>query len=214
MQGMTQANQQATAQAHRHGTIAEPATVDGILAELFDRLGNRQDQLLPALHGLQDRIGFIPPDRVPAIAQHFNLSRAEVHGVITFYHYFRSEPPPRCVVQLCRAEACQSMGGDALLDHAQRTLGCTLHGHSADGAIGLEPVFCLGLCASAPALTINETVFARVTPARFDALVAKAVASALANAVVPHAAGDTASAVASASTSGAACDAITTAGAV
>lgn len=192
------ANLQADLQAHNLGTIAESTAVDGILAELFDRLGDRQDQLLPALHGLQDRIGYIPPDRVPAIAQHFNLSRAEVHGVITFYHYFRSEPPPRCVVQLCRAEACQSMGGDALLEHAQRALGCTLNGHSADGAVELAPVYCLGLCASAPALTINEAVFARVTPARFDALIANAVSKAVtANALPTNAS-----------------DAITTAGAV
>lgn len=151
---------------------ATQAAVDGILAELFARLGDRQDQLLPVLHGLQDGAGYIPPDRVPAIAAHFNLSRAEVHGVITFYHYFRTEPPPRCVVQVCRAEACQSMGGDSLLEHAERALGCGLHGRSADGAFGLEPVYCLGQCASAPALTINEAVFARVTPARFDALMA------------------------------------------
>ncbi|WP_338770236.1 NAD(P)H-dependent oxidoreductase subunit E [Massilia sp. METH4] len=147
-------------------------TIDAILADLFARLGNRQDQLLPVLHGLQDSAGYIPPERVPEIAQHFNLSRAEVHGVITFYHYFRSEPPPRCVIQLCRAEACQSMGADGLLEHAERALGCSLHGRSADGTFGLEPVYCLGQCASAPALTINEAVFARVTPARFDALVA------------------------------------------
>lgn len=151
-------------------SLATQAAVDGILAELFARLGNRQDQLLPVLHGLQDSAGYIPPDRVPAIAAHFNLSRAEVHGVITFYHYFRTEPPPRCVVQICRAEACQSMGGDDLLAHAERTLGCGLHGRSADGTFGLEPVYCLGQCASSPALTINEAVFARVTPARFDAL--------------------------------------------
>jgi formate dehydrogenase subunit gamma len=148
------------------------AAVDGIVAGLFARLGERQDQLLPLLHGLQDQVGYIPPDSVPAIAQHFNLSRAEVHGVITFYHYFRTTPPPPCVVQICRAEACQSMGGDGLLAHAERTLGCTLHGHSADGRFGLEPVYCLGHCASSPALTINEAVFARVTPARFDALIA------------------------------------------
>jgi formate dehydrogenase subunit gamma len=151
---------------------ATAAAVDSILAGLFERLGDRQDQLLPVLHGLQDQVGYIPPDRVPAIAGHFNLSRAEVHGVITFYHYFRTEPPPRCVVQICRAEACQSMGGDQLLEHAERALGCTLHGRSADGRFGLEPVYCLGHCASSPALTINEAVFARVTPARFDALIA------------------------------------------
>jgi len=110
---------------------------------------------------------------VPAIAGHFNLSRAEVHGVISFYHYFRSTPPARCVVQVCRAEACQAMGGDRLLAHAEGVLGCGLHGHSADGGVALEPVYCLGQCASAPAMTINDAVFARVTPARFDALLAQ-----------------------------------------
>jgi len=162
--------------APTHGVADDSSVagaVDDILAGLFARLGDRQDQLLPLLHGLQDQAGYIPPDRVPAIARHFNLSRAEVHGVITFYHYFRTEPPPRCVVQICRAEACQSMGADALLAHAERALGCTLHGHSADGQFGLEPVYCLGHCASSPALTINEAVFARVTPARFDALIAE-----------------------------------------
>jgi formate dehydrogenase subunit gamma len=157
--------------AHAAAASAMSA-VDDIAAEIFARHGNRQDQLLPVLHALQERIGYIPPGQVQPIAQHFNLSRAEVHGVITFYHYFRTEPPARCVVQLCRAEACQSMGGDRLLDHAQQALGCGLHEHSADGTFGLEPVYCLGLCASAPAMTINEAVFARVTPARFDTLLA------------------------------------------
>jgi len=164
----------ATPAVAPHSVQATQAAVDGILAELFARLGDRQDQLLPVLHGLQDRAGYIPPDRVPDIAAHFNLSRAEVHGVITFYHYFRSEPPPRCVVQICRAEACQSMGGDALLAHAEQALGCKLHAHSGDGAFALEPVYCLGQCATAPSLMINEALHARVTPARFDALLAKA----------------------------------------
>lgn len=148
------------------------AAVSDIVTELLAHHGTRQDQLLPVLHGLQDSVGYVPPDQVDKIAAHFNLSRAEVHGVITFYHYFRSEPPARCVVQICRAEACQSMGGDQLLGHAEQALGCGLHGHSADGTFALEPVYCLGLCASSPALTINEAVFARVTPARFDALIA------------------------------------------
>ena len=133
-----------------------------------------QDQLLPVLHAIQDAVGYIPPDQVAQIASTFNLSRAEVHGVITFYHYFRSEPPARQVVQICRAEACQSMGGDALLAHAEQALGCKLHAHSGDGAFALEPVYCLGQCATAPSLMINEALHARVTPARFDALLAKA----------------------------------------
>ena len=156
-------------------TSPDPAAVAAILADLFARHGTRQDQLLPLLHALQDRVGHVPPAQVPAIAQHFNLSRAEVHGVITFYHDFRSTPPARCVVQLCRAEACQSMGGERLLAHAQQALGCGLHGRSADDRFALEPVYCLGQCASAPAITIGGAVFARVTPARFDSLVAEAV---------------------------------------
>ena len=151
-------------------TQPDPAAAATILTDLFARHGTRQDQLLPLLHALQDRLGHVPPGQVPAIAQHFNLSRAEVHGVITFYHHFRSAPPARCTVQLCRAEACQSMGGERLLAHAQQALGCGLHGRSADGRFALEPVYCLGQCASAPAMMIDEAVFARVTPARFDAL--------------------------------------------
>ena len=142
--------------------------VDAILARRIDG----PDQLLPTLHAIQDAVGFIPPETVPAIALAFNLSRAEVHGVLTFYHHFRSTPPARHVVQLCRAEACQSMGADALLGHAERMLGCSLHGHSVDGSFGLEPVYCLGLCASAPAMMVGDAVHARVSPARFDHIIA------------------------------------------
>lgn len=132
------------------------------------------DQLLPTLHAIQDTLGFIPPESVPEIALSFNLSRAEVHGVLTFYHHFRSTPPARHTVQLCRAEACQSMGADALLQHAERALGCTLHGHSADGRFGLEPVYCLGQCATAPAMMVDDAVHARVSAARFDRIIALA----------------------------------------
>ena len=151
-------------------------TQDDHIAALLDQFTNHgllpQHQLLPALHAIQDRLGFIPPASVAGIAQRFNLSRAEVHGVITFYHYFKSSPPARCTVQICRAEACQSMGGDALLAHAEKTLGCSLHG--ATGSFALEPVYCLGQCATAPAMMIGETVHAKVTPDRFDRLLAKA----------------------------------------
>jgi formate dehydrogenase subunit gamma len=136
--------------------------------------GGGQDQLLPVLHAIQDSVGFIPPDAVAEIAKAFNLSRAEVHGVITFYHYFRTAPPARHVIQICRAEACQSMGGDALLAHAENTLGCRLHEHGAGGDFALDPVYCLGQCATAPAIMINDAVHARVTPARFDALLNRA----------------------------------------
>jgi formate dehydrogenase subunit gamma len=131
------------------------------------------DQLLPTLHAIQDALGFIPPETVPEIALSFNLSRAEVHGVLTFYHHFRSTPPARHTVQLCRAEACQSMGADALLGHAERALGCGLHEHSADGSFALEPVYCLGQCATAPAMMVDDALHARVSPARFDHIIAQ-----------------------------------------
>lgn len=130
------------------------------------------DQLLPVLHAIQDALGFVPPETVPQIALSFNLSRAEVHGVLTFYHHFRSTPPARHVVQVCRAESCQSMGADALLRHAEHALGCTLHGHSHDGRFALEPVYCLGQCAVSPAMIVDGAVHARVTPARFDRILA------------------------------------------
>lgn len=144
------------------------ATVQAIL----DAHAAQEGPLLPILHDVQEAFGFVPPDAVPVIANALNLSRAEVHGVITFYHHFRTSPRPRHVVQICRAEACQSMGADALVAHAERVLGCAMHGHSGD--VALEPVFCLGQCATSPAITIDDKLHARVTPEKFDRLVARA----------------------------------------
>ena len=130
--------------------------------------------LLPSLHGIQDALGYVPPDAVPLVAEQFNLSRAEVHGVVSYYHHFRSAPAGRLLVQVCRAEACKAMGADALLAHAEQRLGCGVHGTSADGQYSLEPVFCLGLCASSPSIAINDEVHARITPALFDEIVGEA----------------------------------------
>ena len=130
--------------------------------------------LLPILHDIQDTLAYVPGHAVPEIAVALNLSRAEVHGVITYYHHFRSEPAARTVVQICRAEACQSMGAEALLAHARRHLGCDAHGTSSDGSVTLEPTYCLGLCASSPAMVVNDELHARVTPQRFETLVAEA----------------------------------------
>jgi formate dehydrogenase subunit gamma len=127
--------------------------------------------LLVVLHAIQDRLGYVPPDCLPRIALALNLSRAEVHGVITFYHDFRTSPPGRHVVRLCQAEACQSMGSEALAAHAKSRLGLDFHQTSANGALTLEPVYCLGNCACSPALTIDGRVHGRVTPERFDRLV-------------------------------------------
>ena len=130
--------------------------------------------LLPILHDVQDALGFIPSTLVPEIALAMNLSRAEVHGVVTYYHHFRDHAPGRRVVQICRAEACKSMGADALMAHAEQRLKCEQHATSADGEFTLGPVFCLGLCASSPAMMMGDELHARVTPKRFDALIAEA----------------------------------------
>lgn len=116
--------------------------------------------LLPVLHAIQDEMGYIPPESVKAIAKALNLSSAEVHGVITFYHYFRTEPSASPHVQICCAEACRSMGSEKLLEHAKAV--CEVH-----------PVYCLGLCATSPAIMIGDTLHARVTPEKFDNLVKK-----------------------------------------
>lgn len=133
--------------------------------------------LLPLLHDIQDRLGYVPPDAVPGIAQALNLSRAEVHGVISFYHHFRSAPPGRHVLQVCRAEACQSMGAAALLERLRRRLGIDMHATTADGAITLEPVYCLGNCACAPAAMVDGDVRGRLTPESLDTLVSELEAS-------------------------------------
>jgi formate dehydrogenase subunit gamma len=147
----------------------EAATVRAVLAQHAGELGS----LLPILHDVQDTLGYVPAHVVGDIAVALNLSRAEVHGVITYYHHFRSEPAARHVIQICRAESCQSMGAEALLSHARQHLGCGAHGLSKDGAITLEPAYCLGLCAQSPAMMVDEEVHAHVTPQSFDRLVAQ-----------------------------------------
>jgi formate dehydrogenase subunit gamma len=128
--------------------------------------------LLPILHAVQHSLGFIPKDAVTVIANQLNLSIAEVHGVLTFYHYFRRERPGRHVLHLCRAEACQALGAQALEAHVKSSLGIDFHGTTADGAISLEPVYCLGNCALGPSMMIDEHLQGRVTAQRFDALTA------------------------------------------
>jgi formate dehydrogenase subunit gamma len=135
--------------------------------------------LLPILHDIQEAVGYIPAEAVAAIAQALNLSRAEVHGVVTFYHHFRAEPAGQNVVQICRAESCQSMGAERLWAHACSQLAVGAEqaaqgGTTAHGAFTLEPVYCLGLCSSSPAMTLNNKVHARMDTDKFDRLVAAA----------------------------------------
>ena len=130
--------------------------------------------LLPVLHAIQDALGYVPAAAVPLIARELNQSRAEVHGVISFYHYFRTQPPGRHVIYLCRAEACQAMGARALESHAKRRLGIDFHQTTADGAFTLEPVYCLGNCACSPSVLLDGDLHGRVDAERFDALLVEA----------------------------------------
>jgi formate dehydrogenase subunit gamma len=150
---------------------AEPESRSTVQAAL-DLHRGRPGPLLCVLHAVQDALGYIPPGSVPFIAEGLNLSRAEVHGVISFYHEFRSAPAGRHTVQICRAEACQAMGARQLERHAQTALAIGYGETTADGSITLEPVYCLGNCACSPSVRIDDAVFARVTPQRFDALLA------------------------------------------
>jgi formate dehydrogenase subunit gamma len=145
--------------------------------------------LLAILHAIQDRFGYVPPATVAPLARVMNLSRAEVHGVITYYHHFRTAPPAAVTVQLCRAEACRSMGTEALAQHMESQTGCRFDaahehghepahepGHDHGAAVELQSVYCLGQCALSPAMMLNGTLHARVTPQKFDALFAAAAA--------------------------------------
>ena len=146
--------------------------VSASLAELIDCHREVPGALLPLLQAIQGTVGFIPEHAVPAIATALNLSRAEVHGVISFYHDFRTEPAGRHTVQICRAEACQAVGARDLEQHACNTLGVAVGETTDDGAVTLEGVYCLGNCACGPSLRIGDRVYGRVDGTRFDALLA------------------------------------------
>jgi formate dehydrogenase subunit gamma len=130
--------------------------------------------LLPILHAIQDALGYVPEAAVPVIAADLNQSRAEVHGMLSFYHYFRTHAPGRHVIYLCRAEACQSMGARELEERVKRRLGIDFHQTTADGAFTLEPVYCLGNCACAPSVMIDRTLHGRVDAERFDEVLVEA----------------------------------------
>lgn len=135
------------------------------LNTIFTQHRHQPGALLPILHDIQHALGYVPDDAVPLIAKQLNLSRAEVHGVITYYHHFRQTPPGKHVVHVCCAEACQANGSEALAAHAAARL--------QHGDIAMEPVYCLGLCSIGPAIQIDETTLhARVTPEKFDTLIA------------------------------------------
>jgi formate dehydrogenase subunit gamma len=153
----------------REPDLPDEAVRQATLSAL-QRYVNQKGNLLPVLHAIQDALGCIPATAVPMLADALQLSRAEIHGVISFYPHFRQTPAAPSVLQVCRAESCQAMGGDALADHARQRLGCDFHATTADGALTLEPVYCLGLCAQSPAIMINGRVHARMTPQKLDRL--------------------------------------------
>ncbi|MGD8417938.1 MAG: formate dehydrogenase subunit gamma [Pseudomonadales bacterium] len=138
---------------------------------VIERYRNLEGPLLPILHGIQDALGYVPSHAVPVIATALNLSNAEVHGVISFYHDFRTEPGGRWRIQVCCAEACQARGSRALEAHAARSLKIDFGATSSDGSVTLERVYCLGNCACGPSVRIGDDVHGRVDPALFDQLV-------------------------------------------
>ncbi len=143
------------------------------LEAALDRFRNEQGALLPLLHAVQDTLGYIPKQATPTIASALNLSRAEVHGVITYYHHFRQTEPAQHKLALCQAEACQARGCRTLTEKAEAALGCNLGEHTKDNRWELEPIYCLGLCASGPAIELDGKLYARVTPERLESLIRK-----------------------------------------
>lgn len=144
------------------------------ISGLIDGQMALEGPLLPILHAIQSAYGHVPQSAVPLIAEALNITAAEVHGVMSFYHDFREVPAGRHVVKICRAEACQAMGGAALADDTLSKLGLEWHGTTANGAVTIEPVYCLGLCACAPAAMVDDRVVGRVDAARMDDLLTEA----------------------------------------
>jgi formate dehydrogenase subunit gamma len=142
-------------------------------AEIIDALRGLEGPLLPILHGVQGEFGYVPQEALPVIAEALNLSRAEVYGVVTFYHDYRSHPAGRHVLKLCQAEACQSMGSDAIAARVKQLLGIDFHETTGDGAVTLEPVYCLGLCACSPSAMLDGEVIGRLDAAKVDEIVAE-----------------------------------------
>ncbi|MGE0849708.1 MAG: formate dehydrogenase subunit gamma [Hyphomicrobiaceae bacterium] len=151
-----------------------PSEAEATARAVAGQHGNRPDALIEILHGVQAALGCVPEAAVPALADVLNLSRAEVHGVVTFYHDFRRQPAGRHVLKMCRAEACQALGCEALVERAESRLGVSAGGTSADGRVTLESVYCLGLCACGPSGMMDGRVVGRLTAPRLDALLGEA----------------------------------------
>jgi len=146
-----------------------------IATELINQFEARPEMLVQILHLFMDRYGVIGDDAIRQLADELNLSRAEVHGVVSFYHDFRTEPAGRRVIKICQAESCQAMGSQALTAHAEKSLGVSLHETTDDGATTLEPVYCLGNCACSPAVMVGDRIYGRVDTQALDAIIAEEV---------------------------------------
>jgi formate dehydrogenase subunit gamma len=142
-------------------------------AQIIAELEGLDGPLLPILHALQESFGYVDKAAEPMIAEALNISRAEVHGVVTFYHDFRDEPAGRHVIKLCRAEACQAAGGDALAARVEAKLGVAFGHTTADGRVTLEPVYCLGLCSVSPSAMFDSRIVGRLDEKKLDALIAE-----------------------------------------
>ncbi len=147
---------------------------DDEIRMIIEELRSLEGPLLPMLHRIQDRFGYIPPNAMPLIADALNITRAELHGVVSFYHDFRAAPAGRHVVKICRAEACQAVGAARLAEATLERLGLGWHGTTANGAVTVEPVYCLGLCACGPAAMVDDKVVGRVDEDRMASLLAEA----------------------------------------
>ena len=158
--------------------MTESSTMQMTVQNITTALKDKPGALLPILHAIQDTLGFVPDESIPTIAKALNLSRAEVHGVISFYHYFRNTKPGKNTIHLCRAESCQAMGGKHLENHVKSRLGIDFHETTADGQFSLEPVYCLGNCACSPAMQIGTEIYGRVSTESFDTTINEIEASA------------------------------------
>ncbi|MBS0232928.1 MAG: NAD(P)H-dependent oxidoreductase subunit E [Proteobacteria bacterium] len=158
-----------------NGSMTDPTPaltpVEVAAMSVCARHGNKPDELLEIFHELQHQLGYVPDATLPVIAKALNRSRAEIYGVLTFYHEYKRHPVGKHVIKICRAEACQSMGTDTLCRHAEQSLKTKLGDTTADGMVTIEQVFCLGNCALSPAVMVGETLYGKVDPKRFDEII-------------------------------------------
>jgi formate dehydrogenase subunit gamma len=161
-------------------TTTEPQpgrTVAEVVTDTVAALDGQRGALLPILHAIQETLGCVPREAVPVLAERLNLSRADVHGVVSFYHDFRAEPAGRTTVKICRAEACQAVGSGRLVDHVRDRYGMELGETRSDGALTVDQVFCLGNCALGPTVQVGERLHGRVDASKLTKLIDSALAS-------------------------------------